>query len=437
MSKNPEAQNAGKDMIALMEKLWPLNRSITGNGLRETLEILKQIVPSLNIVEVKTGSKVLDWVVPQEWELIDAYLKDPDGNTIASLEENNLHIVGYSTAVNKELDLEELLPHLHSLPDQPEAIPYVTSYYKKNWGFCISEIEKQNLKKGKYKAYIDAKHFKGSLSYGELIIPGKSEKEIFISTYCCHPSMANNELSGPVVSLELAKWISSLENLNYTYRFVFIPEMIGSATYLEFNRKHLTKNVIAGFNLTCVGDDRAWSFLPSRSEKTYADKVAEYALDRYVASYDKYEWKDRGSDESMYCAPGIDLPVVSVMRSKYGTYPEYHTSFDTIGRVVTEQGLQKSFDLHKQMITIIESDCFPLTQVLGEPQLGPRGLYPMLSKKGSTDIVKTRLDLISYADGNRSLLDISMKCQVSFEELLKELKILVEHQILKTKALWN
>ena len=424
-------------MISLMKQLWPINRSITGKGLRETLGIIKSNLTDLKIIEVETGTKVLDWVVPQEWNLNDAYLIDPEGKTIASLAQNNLHILGYSTAVNKEIALDELLPHLYSLPEQPNAIPYVTSYYQKNWGFCLTDIEKQNLQKGKYKAYIDANHFDGSLSYGELIIPGKSEKEVFISTYCCHPSMANNELSGPVVSIALAKWISSLENLNYTYRFIYTPEMIGSAAYLEFNRNHLKKNVVAAFNLTCVGDDRTWSYLPSRLENTYADKVALFALNNNVDNYKKYEWKDRGSDESMYCAPSIDLPMVSVMRSKYGSYPEYHTSLDIIGKVVTEQGLQQSYDLHKRMISILENDHIPVSQVLGEPQLGPRGLYPMLSKKGSTAIVKNRLNLISYADGNHSLLDIALKCGVPFFDLLEEVEILVKHKVIKTQTLWN
>ena len=422
-------------MIALMEKLWPLNRSITGNGLRETLKALKEIVPALKITEVETGSKALDWVVPEEWELKEAYLKDPNGNVIASLDANNLHIVGYSKAVDKEIELNELLPHLHTLPEQPDAIPYVTSYYQKNWGFCISENTKKNLQPGKYKAYIDSKHVEGSLSYGEIVIPGKSDKEVFISTYCCHPSMANNELSGPCVAIALADWLSKQEELNYTYRFVFIPEIIGSAAYLEDNLDHLKEKVFAGFNLTCVGDERTWSYLPSRLGHTYSDEIALHALKYHTDAFDTYTWNDRGSDESMYCAPGIDLPVCLVMRSKFGTYPEYHTSLDTIGGVVTEKGLQESLNMHKSMIEIIENNCIPLTKVLGEPQLGPRGLYPMISKKGSTDVVKTRLNLISYADGNHTLLEIAEKCEVPFAHVLEELDILVEKDVLEIKSL--
>lgn len=424
-----------QDMISLMKRLWPLNRSITGQGLRETLKILQEIVPALKIVEVNSGSKVLDWVVPQEWQLNEAYLKDPNGNVVAALDQHNLHILGYSTSVDKDLDLEELRPHLHTLPEQPDAIPYVTSYYQKNWGFCISENAKKKLKPGKYKAYIDAHHFDGSLSYGEIVIPGKSDKEVFISTYCCHPSMANNELSGPCVAIALASWLSAQSDLKYTYRFVFVPEIIGSATYLEAHKTHLKEEVIAGFNLTCVGDERTWSYLPSRLGKTYSDHIALHALTYNTTGFDSYSWNDRGSDESMYCAPHIDLPVCLVMRSKFGTYPEYHTSQDTIGNVVTEKGLQESLDMHKTMIQIIEKNCKPNAKVLGEPQLGPRGLYPMISKKGSTDIVKTRLNLISYADGRHSLLEIAEKCKLPFAELHEELVILVEKDVLEIESL--
>ena len=422
-------------MIELMKRLWPINRSITGEGLRETLDIIKEILPDLVIHEVESGSKVLDWTVPEEWEIKKAYLENPDGEVIADFEENNLHVVGYSKAVEAKMSLEELMPHLHSIPEQPNAIPYVTSYYQKNWGFCINDEVKQNLKPGTYKAYIDAKHFKGSLSYGELFIRGKSDKEVLISTYCCHPSMANNELSGPCVAVALAGWLFQKEYLHYSYRFVFIPEIIGSAAFLENKLSHLKEKVFAGFNLTCVGDNRTWSYLPTRNGNTYSDHIALHTLKYQVDTYDTYTWNDRGSDESMYCAPGIDLPMALVMRSKFGTYPEYHTSLDTIGGVVTAEGLQDSLAIHIQMLKIIEHNCIPVAQVLGEPQLGPRGLYPMISKKGSTDPVKMRLNLISYSDGQHTLLEIAEKCKVPFEDLIEEVELLVEHGVLRTNLI--
>lgn len=425
----------GEVMMNLLKKLWPINRSITGAGLRETIGILKELLPDLQIHEVKSGTKVLDWTVPEEWEIKQAYLKDPEGKIIADFSQNNLHVVGYSMGINETLTLEELLSHLYTLPDQPEVIPYVTSYYKKNWGFCMPHKQKQALKPGLYKAYIDAKHFQGSLTYGELLIPGKSHKEVLISTYCCHPSMANNELSGPVVAVALAKWLLGKKNLNYSYRFVFAPETIGAAAVLEANVAHFKKKVFSAFNLTCVGDERTWSFMPSRIGNTYADKVAMHALTYYAPAFTAYHWRQRGSDERMYCAPLINLPMVSVMRSKYGTYPEYHTSADTIGKVVTAQGLQESLVMHQHILHIIEHDCMPTSLIYGEPQLGKRGLYPSLSIKGSSAQARNLLDLISYADGNHSLLEIANLCEVPFEKIYSDFKTLCEHHIISASPL--
>lgn len=417
-------------MISLMKTLWALNRSITGRGLRETLAVIKSYLPELEIHGVESGTKVLDWTIPEEWNISEAYLKDPEGKIIADFSKNNLHVIGYSTGIDKELSLEELQPHLYSLPDQPDAVPYITSYYNRNWGFCISEEQKQKLKPGIYKAYIDARHFKGSLNYADIVIKGESEKEVFFSTYCCHPSMANNELSGPCVAVALAQWLLTKPELKYTYRFVFAPETIGSATYLEKNIDHLTNHVIAAFNLTCVGDERSWSFLPSRLRNTYTDKVALHTLKFNAETFKEYSWTERGSDEKMYCAPFIDLPMVSVMRSKHGTYPEYHTSLDTIGRVVTEKGLKESVEMHKKMIETIENDCYPKTQILGEPQLGKRNLYPKIGRRVREKEVALMLDFISYCDGSFSLLDIAEKNEVSFQEILKVYHKLNNHKII-------
>lgn len=431
-TKNTFPQN-GEDMIRLMKVLWPINRSISGSGLRQTLSIIKDILPTLELHEVKSGTRVLDWVVPEEWEITEAYLEDPSGVRIADFKENNLHVLGYSASVDAIMPLEEVVSHIHSLPQQPEVIPYVTSYYQKNWGFCIAEMTKQSLQPGNYKAYINARHFQGSITYGEWVLPGLSRQEVFISTYCCHPSMANNELSGPCVAVALASWLAAQSQRKYTYRLVFAPETIGSAAYLHDHASHLKENVIAAFNLTCVGDERVWSFMPSRLGNTYADEVALHALQYRTKAFTHYNWNDRGSDERMYCSPLINLPMVSVMRSKYATYPEYHTSADTVGGVVTAKGLQESLDMHKTMITILEKNVIPTSLVFGEPQLGSRGLYPLISKKGSSNPVKTRLNFISYADGNHTLLEIAEKCEVAFEDLLPELDLLVQHQVLKVE----
>ena len=253
----------GRDIYDLCKKLWPIARSITGNGVRETLNIIQQEIPNLIIHEVPTGTDCFDWKIPKEWNIKGAYIIDPNGKIIIDFRDNNLHVVSYSVPINKTVSLSELQQHLYSLPEQPDAIPYVTSYYEERWGFCITENQRKVLVEGDYQVCIDSTLTNGSLTYGELIIPGKSKKEVFLSTYVCHPSMANNELSGPTVTTYLAKWIQS-QPREYTYRIIFIPETIGSICYLSKNIKVMKKNTIAGFNISCVGDDNAYSYLASR-----------------------------------------------------------------------------------------------------------------------------------------------------------------------------
>jgi aminopeptidase-like protein len=427
----PALEAEGRRMLALLERLWPIHRSLAGPGIRDTLAILGASLDGFTVSQVASGSRVLDWVVPDEWHLRSACLEAPDGRRLCNVADNTLHVLGYSTAVDTRLSLAELQPHLYSLPDQPEAIPYVTSYYERKWGFCLSHRERESLPDGTYRARIDASHVAGSLDYGQLVLPGRSDKEILFSTYCCHPAMANNELSGPVLAVALAEWLAAQPQRRYTYRFLFVPEMIGSATVLETHRVHLRARVRAAFNLTCVGDERAWSFLPSRLGDAYADRMAHHVLRHAVGHYNSYAWRDRGSDESMYCAPGIDIPMVSIMRSKYGTYPEYHTSLDTPGRVVTAGGLAESLCVHRTLVEAIEGDCMPRTLVLGEPQLGRRGLYPQTSIKGSTAPVKDLLDLISHADGQTRLLDIADRCDRPLWAFLSHLDDLVAAGVLE------
>ena len=425
----------GAAMHALAKTLWPINRSITGAGLRTTLAQLQHIVPSLHITETASGSKALDWAVPEEWRITSATLTAPDGTVIADIRQHNLQVIGYSCAVDCTLTLGELQPHLHSIEAQPDAIPYVTSYYQRQWGFCLTHTQRLHLKPGNYRAVIEAEHFPGSLSIGEIFLPGASDQEVFISTYCCHPSMANNELSGPVLAIYLAKWLSEQPNRRYSYRIVFVPEMIGSLVYLEQHLPALKARVIAGFNLSCVGDERAYSYLPSRAGDTLADRIVLHALQHTDPHFKRYTWLDRGSDESNYCAPGIDLPVASVMRSKYGEFPEYHTSLDNLERVVTPFGLAQSFALMQRIICGLEENRTYQTTVLGEPQLGRRGLYPQTSKKGSTASVRGLLDLISYADGKLDLLAIAQQCSVPIWELVPKCKRLVEEGLFVLSAM--
>lgn len=420
----------GNKIYSLATKLWGINRSITGDGVRQTLSILKEICPSLNIFEVYSGTKVFDWVIPKEWKVRDAYITSPSGKRICQFKENNLHLVGYSIPIKTALNFDELNRHLYSLPDQPDAIPYVTSYYAERWGFCLSHNQRETLEQGLYEVFIDSELFDGSLTYGELIIKGATKEEVLISTYICHPSMANNELSGPTIVAYLAQWLSTLLNRKYTYRIVFIPETIGSITYLAKNIDLLKKHVIAGFNVTCVGDNRAYSYLPSRKGDTLSDAVAKHILKWIDSSYKTYAWTDRGSDERQYCAPGIDLPIASIMRTKYGQYPEYHTSLDDLTNVVTPEGLEGGYNALKLAIEAIEKNCYPKVTVYGEPQLGKRGLYPTISMKTSANEVRLMMDLITWSDGTYSLLDIADKCGVPIWDLYPIVDKLVTHNLL-------
>ena len=426
-------ENVGKSMHGWATDLFPIARSLTGLGVRETLTYLKGLLPGVEIHSIASGTSVFDWTVPDEWAIRSAYIEDETGQRIVDFANNNLHVVGYSEPVDEWLDLDGLQEHLYSLPDQPDAIPYITSYYQRRWGFCLSHKQRERLKPGRYRAVIDSELKPGVLNYGELLIPGETKEEIFLSTYICHPSMANNELSGPVVTTAIAQWIQGLPNRRYTYRIVFIPETIGSLVYLSRHLDHLKQHVVAGFNVTCIGDERAYSYLPSRAENSLSDQAAKHVLRHIDPEFVSYSWLDRGSDERQYCAPGVDLPIATVMRSKYGEYPEYHTSLDDLN-LVTPAGLGGGYTALQRAIEAIESNVIPVVTVLGEPQLGKRGLYPTLSTKGSTPAVRVMMNLISYCDGNHSLLDIADLIAQPIWELKPLLEPLVEHGLVELKA---
>jgi aminopeptidase-like protein len=399
------AEDVGAFCHALATRLFPICRSITGNGVRQTLSILEEHLPRLQVHEVASGSAAFDWTVPAEWNIDEAYIEDEQGRRIVDFATSNLHVVGYSVPVDEWIELEDLQLRLHSLPEQPDAIPYVTSYYSPYWGFCLSQEARGSLAPGRYHAVIRSALAPGSLTYGELFLPGREDEEVLISTYVCHPSLANNELSGPAVVTALAQWLMEKDR-RYSYRFVFVPETIGSIVYLSRNLEHLKSKVIAGFNVTCVGDERAYSYLPSRAGNALSDVAAKHALKHLVGDFVEYSWLDRGSDERQYCAPGVDLPVCSIMRSKYGEYPEYHTSLDDLS-LITPNGLGGAYEVLKAAIEAIEIDVRPRVTVLCEPQLGKRGLYPNLGTKETQAKVAAMMDLISYSDGQRTLLEIA------------------------------
>ena len=422
-------QSRGHEMYSWANDLFPICRSITGEGVRETLSYINKLIPDIKIHKVPSGKKVFDWTIPEEWIINDAWIEDETGCKIVDFKVNNLHLVGYSIPVDTTLSLEELQEHLYSLPNQPDAIPYVTSYYKKDWGFCLSHNQRKFLKKGKYKVHINSELKKGFLNYGEVYIKGRSNKEVFLSTYICHPSMANNELSGPVVTTALVQWLKSKLDLNYSYRIIFIPETIGSITYLSKNYKKLKSNVFAGFNISCVGDNLAYSFMPSRNGNTISDKAALHSLNYLVENFKQYTWLDRGSDERQYCAPGIDLPIASIMRTKYGEYPEYHTSLDNMS-FISPEGLDGSLNIFCHIIGCIESNFSPKAIIMGEPQLGKRGMYPDTSIKGSAKDTALMMNILTYADGKKDMIDISNILEPPLWEVKKTVDLLYKKKLL-------
>jgi aminopeptidase-like protein len=424
-----EFRMSGSILLGWAKDLFPICRSITGPGIRETLYYIQKLLPELLIQSIPSGTQVFDWTVPDEWIIREAFITDESGEKIIDYNNHSLHVMGYSVPVDKWMTLEELDPHLCSLPDQPNAIPYITSYYSRNWGFCLTHHQREKLKYARYHVVIDSEIKPGVLNYGELILPGESKQEVFLSTYICHPSMANNELSGPVVMIALAQWLASLEKRRYTYRIVFIPETIGSIVYLSRNIDYLKKQVIAGFNISCVGDDRCYSYLPSRDGNTISDKVALHVLKYTDPNFKRYTWLDRGSDERQYCAPRIDLPIASVLRSKYYEYPEYHTSLDDLD-FISENGLEGSFKIYCKIINILENNTCLVVKMFCEPFLSKHGLYPNCDNNIKFDDIENLFDFISYCDGNLSILDICNILDISYFEIENEIKLLVEKDIL-------
>ena len=419
-----------QQMYKLVKRLFPICRSITGNGVRKTLNIIQEKIP-ITQKEIASGTKVFDWTVPDEWNIKDAYVKDEKGNRIIDFKKSNLHIVGYSIPFRGKLSLKELKEHLYTLPEQPEVIPYITSYYKRRWGFCLTHNFYKKLKKGIYEVNIDSTLQPGSLTYGELIIKGKTDEEILISTYICHPSLANNELSGPVISTYLAKYLlNRKEKPRYTYRIIFIPETIGSISYLSLHKDHLKKNVIGGYVVTCIGDPGPFSYLQTRQENTLIDRVTIHALKNSEKEYKIYNFLERGSDERQYNSPGVDLPIGSLMRAKYGRYPEYHTSADNLD-FITSKALFESLEMYKLCINILEKNFKYVTTIPCEPQLGKRGLYPTLSTKTSGKSVRDMMNLLAYCDGKNELLYIAEKINRPIRSLFPIVEQLMNNKLIK------
>ena len=416
-------------MLKWAKSLFPLCRSLTGKGTQETLRFFKNINKEFKILKFKSGTKVFDWKIPLEWNIRDGYIQHESKKKFAQFKKCNLHVIGYSQPINKKMNRETLLKNIYTQKNQPNAIPYVTSYYKKRWGFCMSEKQKKSLPKGNYKVFIDSDLKRGFLEIMQAKITGKSKKEIFFSSYVCHPSMANNELSGPVLLNAIMKYIKdTYPKRKFSYRFVLLPETIGSIAYISKFKSELKKRIICGFNLTCVGDERAYTMIETPYRNTLADR-ALYAVLKDKKKFTKYSFLKRGSDERQYCSPNIELPVCSFLKSK--KFPEYHTNLDNFD-VVTRKGLEQSLDVFKSIIDTFETGLYPKSTVLGEPNLGKRGLYPTISQKGILGReIEKRMNLIAYSNGKNDLFKISNLTNISPRELCKEYMLLKSRKVLR------
>jgi aminopeptidase-like protein len=410
--------------------LFPIHRSLTGAGVRQTLAYLQDLLPGLRVESVASGTRAFDWTVPDEWTVRAASITHESGERVADIADHTLHLMGYSVPVDATLPLEALQEHLHSLPEQPDAIPYVTSYYERRWGFCMAHRKRAQLKPGLYRVRIDTDLSPGVMNYGEFILPGSDTSEIFLSTYVCHPSMANNELSGPVVTAALARWLARLPTRRYTYRIIFVPETIGSLVYLSRHLEAMRRNMIAGFVVTCAGDERAYSLMPSRRGDTLADRAARAALRGFAEPYTEYSFLERGSDERQYCSPSADLPVASIMRSKYGTFPEYHTSLDDLS-FVTQQGLEGALRVYQRCLWTLEHNETYRATCVGEPQLVRHGFMPGASHKGTAIEPRRLLNILAYADGTRDLIAIAETTRIDVVECVNLAQLLLKRGLLE------
>jgi aminopeptidase-like protein len=390
------------------DKLWPICRSITGNGLRESLAILNEIIP-LEITEIPTGTEVFDWTVPKEWNIRNAWIITPDGRKIADFKNNNLHVVNYAAPVHQKISLAELKKHLHTIESMPSAIPYITSYYRETWGFCLSHEEYAQLsEEGEYEVFIDSELKHGSMTYGECVLPGETKEEVLFSTYVCHPSMANNELSGPLATAFLYQKIAALPQRRFTYRFLFAPETIGVIAFLSKQGTHLLEHLKAGYVLTCCGDSGEFTYKRSKHRTSDADRAAEHVLKHNGFPHRIIEFAVGGSDERQYCSPGFNLPVGSLMRTPYQQYPEYHTSLDNKS-FISFDALEKTIHTYFDIIRVLElNDKYRNAIAYCEPQLGKRGLYPSgINPIYDRQELHRRLHFLSFADGNKDLLEIA------------------------------
>ena len=430
--KDVVPNEVGIEMYRLVSTLYPICRSITGNGVRKTLNIIKQYIP-LEINEVPTGTKVFDWTIPKEWNIREAYIKNSKGEKIVDFNENNLHALNYSIPINKKSSLSELKQHLFTLPEYPDWIPYRTSYYNENWGFCMSHNQFKNLEEDEYEIMIDSSLKDGHLTYGQYVIAGERPDEILISCHICHPSLCNDNLSGISVVTFLAKALKTISP-RYSYRFLFIPGTIGSITWLCLNEPHVTR-IKHGLVAACLGDSGKFTYKKSRQGNAEIDHAVMNALRNSAHDYEIIDFIPFGYDERQYCSPGFNLPIGSLMRTPHGRYPEYHTSADNL-EFIRPEYLADSFFLYLSVINILENNKKYLNlNPKCEPQLGKRGLYGGLGgQKISTNDQMAMLWVLNLSDGHHTLLDIADRSGLEFDIIRNAANLLLEYDLLACRG---
>jgi len=422
------ARTPGDDAYALIEQMYPICRSITGDGVRATLSIINGIAP-LTLTEVPSGESVLDWTVPPEWNIRDAYVADASGRRVIDFQQSNLHVVNYSEPVSARLTLDDLRPHLHALPDRPDSIPYRTSYYERSWGFCVTQHQLDALEPGEYDVCIDSSLEPGSLTYGELVVPGRSEDEILVSSHVCHPSLADDNLSGIAISALLARTLLEGPPPRHTIRFVYAPGTIGAITWLSRNRETATR-IRHGLTLTCLGDAHPFTYKRTLAGSAVIDRAAAHVLATSGLEHQLIDFFPYGYDERQYNSPGFRLPVGSLMRGRHGQFPEYHTSADNLD-FVSQARLAESFEVLSRLIAVVDGDRRLInTAPYGEPQLGSRGLYGALGGTQIPDAQLAMLWILNLSDGEHSLLDIAERAQIAFEAVASTAAVLEEHGLL-------
>jgi aminopeptidase-like protein len=421
----------GQELHAFAAQLYPICRSISGDGIRRTLEEIGRRIP-LQISEVASGTPVYDWIVPKEWNIRDAYIKAPDGTKIVDFNTSNLHVLNYSVPVHKKMPLSELRPHLFTLPEHPDWIPYRTSYYQENWGFCLAHDQMLALPEGEYEVCIDSTLEDGHLTYGECYLPGRTEEEVLISCHSCHPSLANDNLSGITVATALAQLLSG-RDLRYSYRFVFIPGTIGAITWLARNPEAAAR-IRHGLVLTCIGDAGGFHYKKSRRGNAEIDRTTAHVLRHYSESPEVLEFSPYGYDERQYCSPGFNLAVGCLMRSVWGSFPEYHTSADNLD-FIQPLPLAESLRVTTAIVDVLENNRKYCNQnPYCEPQLGRRNLYRSTGGATVGTEISARLWVLNFSDGQHSLLDIAERSGLPFAAIGEAAELLSEAGLLKAPS---